>query len=112
MAAIPVSKPRYAGQDLRLIEVVRRGDVNRVTDLIALGTDVNEVDSDGVTALIMASMAGNLAVVEALLEAGAKPESEDARGYNAYRAAMFYGDFKGVTMEPFDKIMELVKIDA
>jgi ankyrin repeat protein len=108
---ISICKPRYTEQDLRLLEAARRGDADRTTALLGEGLDVNDNDVDGVTALIMASMAGKLEVVEVLIRAGAKLEPKDSLGYNAYEAAMFYGDFKGITVEPFDKIMELVKID-
>ena len=111
MATLPICKPRYPDQDLQLIEAARRGDLDRTKVLIQGGLDVNDIDSNGVTALIMASSAGKLQVVEELLKAGAKLEPKDSFGYNAYHAAMFYGDFRGATMEPFDKIMELLKIE-
>ena len=111
MPSLPICKPRYSNQNLRLIEAAGCRDPNRVEALIRQGFDVNDDDLNGVTALIMASCAGQLKAVELLLEAGAKLEHKDSFGYNAYSAAMFYGDFKGVTVKPFDKIMELVKID-
>jgi len=111
MATLPICKPRYPDQDLQLIEAARCGDIDQTKALIQEGLDVNDIDSNGVTALIMASSAGKLEIVEELLKAGAKLAPKDSLGYNAYNAAMFYGDFRGATMEPFGKIMELVKIE-
>jgi len=111
MANLPVTKPRYPDQDLRLIDASMRGDIDRTKALFQEGLDVNDTDSNGTTALIMASSAGKLEIVKELLKAGAKLEPEDSLGYNAYSAAMFYGDYRGTTVEPFNKILELVKIE-
>jgi ankyrin repeat protein len=59
------------GQDLRLIEAAKYGDVRKVRALISEGVDVNDADARGVTALIAASRAGNLPAVQLLLHAGA-----------------------------------------
>ena len=111
MATIRISKPRFRDQDLRLLDAARLGDPHRVKILIDEGLDVNDKDANGVTALIVASSAGNLEAVRELLRAGALLEPQDNLGYNTYHAAMFHGDLNGVTLEPFDKILELVKIE-
>ena len=109
MASLPILEPKTNNQDLRLIEAARNGSASSINALINEGVNVNDADANGITPLIMASSAGNLDAVKVLIEHDVKKDHIDSLGYNAYKAAMFYGDFRGVTKEPFDKIMELVK---
>ena len=109
MATLPILEPRSESQDIRLIEAARNSCASTILSLIGEGISVNDADANGTTALIMASCSGNLEVVEVLLKHGADKTPIDALGYNAYKAAMFYGDFRGMTTEPFGRIMELVK---
>lgn len=57
-----------------LIEATRTGDTEAVARLIAGGADLNAAMGDGMTALHLAAQSGQLAMVEALLEAGAEPD--------------------------------------
>ncbi|XP_065880752.1 protein arginine N-methyltransferase 2 [Euphorbia lathyris] len=54
-----------------LCEASRNGDIDTVCALINSGTDVSYFDSDGFTPLMHAAKLGHVAVVKALLEAGA-----------------------------------------
>lgn len=109
MATLPTVTPKYDGQDVRLIEAARTGEPSQIGRLLHEGVDPNEADANGVTALIMASSAGKLDAVKLLLGAGADASRKDGSGYDAYHAAMFYGDFRGATMAPYDQIMKLLK---
>jgi ankyrin repeat protein len=109
VATIPNVIARFEGQDTRLIEAAKYGDVRKIRTLIAEGVDVNDADAAGATPLIMASSAGKLQAVEALLRAGADASAKNRMGYDAYHAAMFHGDFRGVPVEPYGQIMSLLK---
>ena len=105
---VPLVNPIHGDQDVRLLEAARSGDVRRVRSLLGKGLDVDVADEDGVTPLIFAAMSGHVAVVSELLKAGANRQHVDGMGYDAFRAAMLYGDFRGSTRSPFDEIMRLV----
>lgn len=77
--------------------------------LIANETDIDDKNRKGTTALIMACSAEKHDAVKLLLTAGASTDVKDDLGYDAYHSAMFYGDFRGVTGNPYDKIMQLLK---
>jgi ankyrin repeat protein len=109
MTTIPNVIARFEGQDTRLIEAAKYGEVRRIQALIAEGVDVNDADAAGETALIMASSAGQMDAVEVLLNAGADTSAKNRMGYDAYHAAMFHGDFRGVPAEPYGQIMALIK---
>ena len=62
----------YASDGLELIQAARRGDVAKVTSLLANGTDVNAKDNYGETALMKASILGHSEILQLLKKAGAK----------------------------------------
>ena len=73
-----------------LIEAARCDDnrlmdaaISAAKDLIAAGDDVNEVDSEGRTALIHTAIKGFAGVAKVLLKAGADPNVRDRKGYTA-----------------------------
>lgn len=109
MAVLPAIVPRFDGQDLRLIEAARLGDSSQMRRLLDEGADPDEADANGLTALIMASSAGQLEAVKLLLKAGADAARKDDLGYDAYHAAMFHGDLRGATRTPYDQIMKLLQ---
>ena len=77
MPELPTCTPRVLNQDMRLFEAAKLGDIDRTTELIYEGLDVNDCDANGVTPLIMACSVGNLELVELLLEAGAEKGCQD-----------------------------------
>ena len=109
MPELPDIKPTNDGQDIRLIEAARNGETNLVRRLIANGLCIDASDANGVTALIIASMGGHADVVGELVLSGANLVLETSDGWNAYQAAMFYGDFRGMTKEPYDQIMSIIE---
>jgi len=66
-----------------IINASRKGDLERVLQLIEEGTNVNIKDSYGSTALIHASFNGNLEIVNALIKAGANLNIKDFSGSTA-----------------------------
>lgn len=110
MASVQIPAPKSEGQDLSLHYAARNNDVSKIKELVGAGLDINDQESNGFTPLIFASSLGNLAAVKTLVSLGANTALENELGYTAYTAAMFHGDFRGATMEPFDKIMELTKV--
>ena len=109
MPEVPEITTKSATHDVRLLHAAKDGDLTRVEALLKEGLNVNEQDGEGITPLIIASCAGNLDVVKALLTDGADTSIEDKLGWNAYKSAMLFGDLKGHTLEPFKQIMELIK---
>jgi ankyrin repeat protein len=109
MAQIPSVHRKSPEQDVRLLEAARAGDVSRVAALLEAGAEIDAADANGETALLFAAMAGHLAVVSYLVAAGADATRKDNLGYDAYTAAMFFGDFRGATMPPFAEIMAAIR---
>jgi len=110
MASVPIPISKIDGQSLDLHHAARNDDVSKIKELVGVGLDINDQDGNGYTPLIYASSLGNLAAVKALVSLGADTVPENDLGYTAYSAAMFHGDMKGATMEPFDQIMKLTKV--
>lgn len=106
MPQIPDVAPASDDQDVRLLEAARCGDAKRVHRLLQAQVDPNVRDSNHVTPLVFAAMAGSLDAVRLLLRYGADPKMKDLMGYDAYKTAMLYGDCRGITLPPFDRILE------
>ena len=105
---VPPVNPNSKEQDIRLLEAARSGDLSLVKSLLREGSDVEAADGDGVTPLIFAAMSGHLEIVSELLAAGANRQHSDGMGYDAFRAAMLFGDFRGTTQPPHDEIVRLL----
>ena len=71
----------------RLLGAAGEGDTECVRTLLAAGADINEVDENGRTALMMASDYGHAPVVRLLIEAGADLEKADKGGDTALEIA-------------------------
>ena len=69
-----------AAPDTRLIDAVRRVDVNAVRRLIEQKIDVNAVQPDGATALHWAAHRNDVAIADLLIRAGAKVDAADEGG--------------------------------
>ncbi len=83
-----------------LVTAVGFGDAAVIQALVKGGADVDERDSDGMTALHWAVLAHHPEVVKALLAAGANANAVDHFGYTPllYAATVDFGDAETVTM--------------
>lgn len=73
-----------------LIETVKTGNLRSVKKLLSKKTtNVNEVDQDGLTSLMIATIANDSAMVVTLLEAGADPNIQSKSGMTVLHAAAF-----------------------
>ena len=72
-----------------LAKAARENNVDLLCQLIELGHDVNEGDSNGQTALHHAAEEGNVEVIDALLLAGADRTVEDERGFTPLHVAAY-----------------------
>ena len=75
----------------RLNEAARRGHLDRLSELIKAGADVNEADHWGVTALMNANRSGHDACIPVLLEGGAELNRADNNGWTALVYACHWG---------------------
>ena len=72
-----------------LLEAVKTGDIDSARKLLSGGADVDSRDSEGSTLLMLASHAGNLAMVLALIKAGAEVNACDERGWTPLMKAAY-----------------------
>lgn len=72
------------------VETVKTGDVKRVKSMLRKKTtNVNEADGEGLTALMVATIANDSAMTVLLLESGANPNLQSKSGMSALHAAAF-----------------------
>ena len=81
-----------------LIEAAREGDLHSVRRLIARRVDVNSVDPQGRTPLMLAAAAGEAGVAALLIEAGAKLNVKSKNGETALMNAAKRGDSETVAL--------------
>jgi uncharacterized protein len=79
-------------------DAAHAGDVAKVQELIAAGSDVDERDQSNETPLIKAALARQAAVAAALIEAGADIKARNDRGFTALHAAAYSGSVEIATM--------------
>lgn len=70
-------------RDKLLIKETRRGDVDRVIELLRAGCDFNRLAADGNTPLMRAAYYGHVELVEVLLREGADPNKTATDGASA-----------------------------
>ncbi len=88
----PVLRSASEAQLEEFFAATRAGEVDRVAGLLEAGVPVDVTDKYGATALIMASSAGQAAVVELLLAKGADPNhTETFYGADPLAMAVFQG---------------------
>ncbi len=80
-----VDKEGMSEELLKILDagVIDKNDEKRAIELIKDGVNIEKKDKFGYTALMMASMYGNVEVVEALLSRGAKVDEKNDSGYTA-----------------------------
>lgn len=79
---------RYSG----LFEAAHKGDVGAIRELAAAGTDIEDRDDNGRTAVHVAAFASQDAALKALAEAGADMNALDADRYDAVTIAAVADD--------------------
>ena len=83
------------GGNTALMFAARAGDVVSTELLLAAGADVNVEAAYGISATTLAAHSNHAAVVELLLESGARPDANRA-GYTALHAAILRGNERTV----------------
>jgi hypothetical protein len=73
------------------MRLIASKDTAEVKKLLASGSDPNETESTGVTALMYAAMTGNTSCVQSLIEAGANVHIKDRHGHSALFHAAIQG---------------------
>ena len=67
-----------------LIDIVRKGDLDKLDEALAAGAPVNEATPEGNTALMYACAKGKESVIQRLIAAGAKPRHENKWGMTPF----------------------------
>ena len=80
--------------DSLLFEMVKTGDVEAVQQALMSGTNVDIRDEEGSTLLMLAAHAGNLPMVNVLLEAGADVNAHNERGWAPLINAAYNAEYK------------------
>jgi ankyrin repeat protein len=79
-APAPDSPNKYSERTKQFLEAAEKGRISLMLDLLKQGTDVNDKDDDGQTALHKAVASGHRSAVIALLAHGADMGEKDAKG--------------------------------
>ncbi|KAI0559088.1 Ankyrin repeat containing protein [Gracilaria domingensis] len=87
-----------------LCDAARRNDMQRISQLLASGVDVNDKDAGGHSPLLWATMEGSLQAVQKLLSAGADPNVTSLQGSTALMFAVSHN-------RP-DIVAELLRVGA
>ncbi len=74
-----------------IVKAVREGDDEKVRQALMKGDNANQTDQ-GKPLLMVATLGGNVAVVESLLKAGAVVDATDGEGYTSLIRAAEHGD--------------------
>ena len=75
-----------------IVKAVREGDDEKVRQSLLKGDNPNQTDTNGQPLLMVAVMAGQIAVVETLLKGGAVVDATDRDGYTSLLRAAEKGD--------------------
>ena len=95
-AALPATTQRGWAQELLtlkpIVKAVREGDDEKVRQALFKGESPNQSDSNGQPLLMVATLAGHLAVCETLLKGGALVDAVDRESYTSLIRAAERGD--------------------
>src|SRR5260221_9506691 len=75
-----------------IVKAVREGDEEKVRQALLKGENPNQSEANGQPLLMVAVMAGQIAVVETLLKGGAVVDAIDREGYTSLLRAAEKGD--------------------
>ena len=75
-----------------IVKAVRDGDEQKVRQALFKGENPNQADTNGRPLLMVAVIAGQIAVVETLLKGGAVADAVDREGYTSLIRAAERGD--------------------
>ena len=99
------------GGSTPLLFAARSNDVESAKLLVAAGADVNDVEADGNTALVVAAHSGNASVATFLLDKKANPNAAPL-GYTALHAAVLRGNLRDRDVRNTDPAAGLVLVTA
>ena len=100
MLSCAVASPALAGTDSRLRDAIRAGDPAAVQTLIKQRTDVDAPEPDGATALHWAAHMDDAASLDALLKAGANPNTANVYGMTPLMLAAENGSAAIISRSP------------
>ena len=72
-----------------LLTAARKGQTEKVAELLAKGASIETADKNGRTPLMLAAQKGHADTVKLLLSKGAKAEARDREGWTAFGLAVF-----------------------
>lgn len=81
-----------------IVKAVREGDEDKVRGALLKGENANQIDSNGQPLLMIAVIAGQLAVAQTLLKGGAFPDTTDKEGNTSLIRAAEKGDAEMVEL--------------
>ena len=110
MKNTPHSSPHKAPAPVSLIDAVKDGDLVAVRNLLNQGSDVNEADSDGDSALSCAARLDYTDIARLLIEKGAPIDSRNIDGDTPLMAVIYsYGSsFGGYYSQKKEDIIRLL----
>ena len=81
-----------------LHDAAKQGDTAEVERLIQAGIELEALDDDGLTPLIVAALAGQQGTTKLLIDNGVDPGGRDGKGYTALHAAAHAGHYDIVVL--------------
>lgn len=94
--------------DWRLRSAVRRGDIDRLSELVARGADIESKDASGLTCLMIAANRGETRVIARLLSLGADANATSTVGgrWSGFTPLMAACCDSTASVEPVRQLLE------